>query len=154
MSKATFAAGCFWGVQKTFDHVPGVIKTTVGYCGGHTANPSYEQVCHGDTGHAEAIEIEFDPNKISYPQLLDIFWHMHDPTSLNRQGPDVGFQYRSAIFYHDDEQMQQILESKAALEQSKPYFGKITTQINAASDFYPAEEYHQKYHLKHGGDYC
>lgn len=153
MSKATFSAGCFWGVQKTFDHVPGVISTTVGYTGGHTANPSYEQVCHGDTGHAESIEIVFDPNTVTYQQLLDVFWHMHDPTSLNRQGPDIGTQYRSAVFFHDAEQEQEILASKAKLEELK-YFGKITTQIAPAGQFYPAEDYHQKYYLKHGGDYC
>lgn len=154
MNKATFAAGCFWGIQKTFDNTPGVLNTTVGYTGGHKIKPSYEQICHGDTGHAEAVEVTFDPNVISFNQLLNIFWHMHDPTSLNRQGPDIGFQYRSAIFYHDEEQHKQIIESKTMLETSKPYFGKITTQIAPASDFYPAEDYHQKYYLKHGGDNC
>jgi peptide-methionine (S)-S-oxide reductase len=153
-NQATFAAGCFWGVEKTFAQTPGVIATLVGYTGGHSDNPTYDQVCRGDTGHAESILITFDPEKISYPQLLDIFWHMHNPTTLNRQGPDIGYQYRSAIFYHDDEQLQQALQSKAKLEADKHFTGTITTQIVPAGPFYAAEEYHQKYLFKHGGDYC
>lgn len=154
MSKATFAAGCFWGVEKTFMQVPGVTDTVVGYTGGHTINPSYDQVCHGDTGHAEAILITFDNKKITYPELLEIFWHMHNPTTLNRQGADIGYQYRSAIFYHTQEQQQEALQSKLQLELAGIYSDPITTQIVPAGPFFAAEEYHQKYLLKHGGDYC
>jgi peptide-methionine (S)-S-oxide reductase len=154
VQKATFAAGCFWGVELKFSQVPGVISTRVGYIGGHTINPTYEQVCHGDTGHAEAIEIEFDPDDISYLDLLDVFWDIHNPTTLNRQGPDVGTQYRSAAFYHNEEQKNQILESKQKLEQAGIYNLPITTEIAAAGVFYPAEEYHQKYLEKNGVNHC
>jgi len=154
MNKATFAAGCFWGVELKFSKVPGVIATRVGYTGGHTNNPSYEQVCHGDTGHAEAIEVEFDSDKVEYLDLLDVFWDIHNPTTLNRQGPDIGTQYRSAIFYHNDLQKQQALGSKLKLEQAKIYSSPIMTEITTATEFYPAEEYHQKYIEKNGGNHC
>ncbi|HSX19534.1 MAG TPA: peptide-methionine (S)-S-oxide reductase MsrA [Gammaproteobacteria bacterium] len=148
--RATFAAGCFWGVQKTFDQVPGVISTTVGYCGGHTESPTYEQVCHGDTGHAESIDIIFDPQKVSYQQLLEIFWHMYHPAT----GEDKKFQYRSAIFYHDAEQQQLAVESQAEFAKQNPYAGHVNVQIANASPFYAAEDYHQKYYLKHGANSC
>lgn len=154
MQKATFAAGCFWGVEKQFSRVKGVIATRVGFTGGHTTNPSYEEVCRGNTGHAESIEIEFDPSIVSYADLLNEFWSMHNPTTLNRQGPDVGTQYRSAIFYHSDEQHQLALVSKEVLAKSGKYLDPITTEITAATTFYPAEEYHQKYLDKNGIDYC
>lgn len=150
--KATFAAGCFWGVEETFRRTPGVLVTAVGYTGGHTENPTYEQVCSDRTGHAEAVEIIFDPKQISYEVLLDIFWNSHDPTTLNRQGPDVGSQYRSAIFYHS-------IEQKAAAEASReryaPRFNRpIVTQIVPAGVFYRAEEYHQQYLAKRGLSQC
>lgn len=154
MKKATFAAGCFWGVQKIISRIPGVVDTEVGYTGGHTANPSYEQVCRGDTGHAESIEIIFDPSKISYNDLLEVFWEIHNPTTLNRQGPDIGTQYRSAIFYHDPEQQQMAIASKARWDASKAFNQPIMTEITAATEFYSAEEYHQHYSDKHGKDYC
>jgi len=154
MQKATFAAGCFWGVQKIIAKIPGVVDTQVGYTGGHTINPSYEQVCRGDTGHAESIEVSFDPSKISYNDLLEVFWEIHNPTTLNRQGPDIGTQYRSAIFYHDAEQRQQALASKTKWDASKAFNQPIMTEITAATEFYPAEEYHQHYSEKHGKDYC
>lgn len=154
MEKATLAAGCFWGVEQKFSRVPGVISTKVGYTGGHTKNPSYDQVCRGDTGHAESIEIEFDPTQITYAHILMIFWHIHNPTTLNRQGPDIGTQYRSAIFYHNEEQHQQALESKASIETERLYDLPITTEITTATEFYPAEEYHQKYLDKNGVNYC
>ena len=148
LAKATFAAGCFWGVEAKFRSLPGVIETQVGYTGGHLKNATYKQVCSGATGHAEALEVAFDPNLISYEQLLEFFFHIHDPTSLNCQGPDVGEQYRSAIFTHTPEQLQAALKAKAALEKSGK---KIATQILPAGPFYRAEEYHQRYHEKHGG---
>lgn len=152
--KATFAAGCFWGVELKFSKINGVTATKVGYCGGHLPFPSYEQVCHGDTGHAESIQIEYDPNVISYIDLLDIFWSIHNPTTLNRQGPDIGTQYRSAIFCHDDQQLQQALASRDELQNSGLYNVPITTEIVTIPEFYPAEEYHQKYLEKHGQNYC
>jgi peptide-methionine (S)-S-oxide reductase len=145
MEKATFGAGCFWGVEETFNKTPGVIKTRVGYTGGTRENPTYEQVCTGVTGHAEAVEITFDPKKIAYGQLLDIFWANHNPTSLNFQGPDHGSQYRSVIFYHNDPQKDLALESKKKLEESHKYNKPIVTEIVPAGSFYEAEEYHQKY---------
>lgn len=154
MQKATFAAGCFWGVEKQFSKIAGVISTKVGYTGGHSINPSYEEVCRGTSGHAEAIEIEFDPNMIRYIDLLDIFWNMHNPTTLNRQGPDIGTQYRSAIFYHNAEQQEIALSSKDEYSQIGGYATPITTEITAATEFFPAEEYHQKYLDKNGVDYC
>jgi len=143
MEKATFAAGCFWGVQATFDKSEGVEKTTVGYTGGTTKNPTYKQVCTGKTGHAEAIEIIYNSEKISYEQLLETFWMMHDPTQKNRQGPDIGTQYRSAIFYHTQEQKE--LAEKSKEQKEKDLGVKIQTEIKPATIFYPAEEYHQKY---------
>ena len=146
--KATFAAGCFWGVEEKFRKREGVLKTQVGYTGGHTKNPTYEEVCSHTTGHAEAVEIDFDPKKISYEQLLEVFWKTHDPTQLNRQGPDVGDSYRSAIFYHSDEQKKAAIKSKE--EHQKKLSKKIVTQIVPASLFYRAEEYHQLYLSKTG----
>ncbi len=146
---ATFAAGCFWGVQAGFDQLNGIQQTTVGYSGGTTENPTYNEICRGDTGHAECIEVTFDPEVISYQQLLDHFWQSHTPTTLNRQGPDVGSQYRSAIFYHSEEQKQQAETSKQQWDQSRHFDQPIVTEITAASTFYPAEEYHQKYSEKH-----
>ena len=146
MEKATFAAGCFWGVEEAFDGLKGVLSTKVGYTGGTKPNPTYKNVCSGDTGHAEVIEIHFDPKVISYKELLDIFWKIHDSTTINRQGPDVGTQYRSAIFIHSPEQKQ---IARASLEKIAPKFDKpIVTQIIPATTFYEAEEYHQKYFKK------
>lgn len=145
--KATFAAGCFWGVEEAFTHLPGVLNTTVGYTGGNVANPTYEQVCLHTTGHAEAVEIEFDSKKISFEELLNKFWEIHDPTTLNRQGPDVGSNYRSAIFYHSDEQKK--LAEKSRDKAQAKFKNKIVTEIVPAGMFYKAEEYHQKYYHKH-----
>ena len=147
---ATFAAGCFWGVEDIFLTVPGVISTRVGYSGGHTDNPTYRQVCDHNTGHAEAVEITFDPLQISYSELLKVFWECHDPTQLNRQGPDFGEQYRSVIFYHTDDQHKSALASRADLESKHAFRGAIVTQIVPATVFWEAEAYHQKYHQKHG----
>ncbi|MFX0083567.1 MAG: peptide-methionine (S)-S-oxide reductase MsrA [Candidatus Hodarchaeota archaeon] len=143
--KAIFAAGCFWGVERDFRKVEGVISTRVGYTGGHFKEPTYEDVCSHKTGHAEAIEITFDPSKVSYEELLELFWSLHDPTTLNRQGLDIGTQYRSAIFYLNPEQKEKAMESKVKLEASKRYKKPIVTQIVPASDFWQAEEYHQNY---------
>lgn len=150
--KATFSAGCFWGVESVFRELigKGVVSTRVGYTGGHFRDPSYEEVCSGRTGHAEAVEVEYDPSKISYNDLLNIFWAIHDPTTLNRQGHDVGAQYRSAIFYHTPYQEKAALESKERLNASPQYKGRIVTEITQAGDFYPAEEYHQRYYEKKG----
>lgn len=150
--KATFAAGCFWSVQLLFDKTEGVVSTKVGYTGGRMKNPTYEDVCSDETGHAEAIEIEFDPKKVKYEKLLDIFWANHNPTTLNKQGPDEGTQYRSAIFYHSEEQKTAAEKSKAAIQ--KKYKEPVVTQIVKASEFYPAEEYHQKYLEKRGQKTC
>jgi peptide-methionine (S)-S-oxide reductase len=152
--KATFAAGCFWGVESAFRQVPGVIDTQVGYTGGRNANPTYKEVCTDTTGHAEAIEITFDPAKVSYGKLLELFFKMHDPTQVDRQGPDVGTQYRSAIFYHSPEQKAAAEASKAALKQSGKYKKPVATQILPAGPFYRAEEYHQRYFEKNGGPAC
>jgi methionine-S-sulfoxide reductase len=149
---ATFAAGCFWHVQEAFERVNGVVKTTVGYTGGTVKNPTYEQVCSGTTGHAEAVRIEYDPVAVSYERLLSAFWRMHDPTTPNRQGPDVGAQYRSAIFFHSAKQEGAARKSKAALESSGAYEKHVVTQIVKASEFYPAEEYHQHYYGKGGAE--
>jgi peptide-methionine (S)-S-oxide reductase len=154
MAYATFAAGCFWGVEALFRAVTGVTGTRVGYTGGTTPNPTYEAVCTDKTGHAEAIEIEFDPALVSYESLLKLFFENHDPTTLNRQGPDIGTQYRSAIFYHDAAQMAAALDMKEKLEASKRYKSIITTQIVPATTFYPAEEYHQRYLEKQGLTHC
>lgn len=151
---ATFAAGCFWSVEEAFREVKGVLKTTVGYTGGKTKNPTYEQVCSDRSGHAEAVEIEFDPAIISYQKLLDIFWNCHDPTQLNRQGPDEGTQYRSAIFYHSEEQRKLAEESKRKLEKSGKYTLPIVTEIVLADKFYRAEDYHQQYLAKRGMRTC
>lgn len=151
---ATFGAGCFWGVEEAFRTVPGVKSTEVGFMGGHTTDPSYKEVCAGDTGHAEVVHIEYDENETSYEKLLTIFWDLHDPTQMNRQGPDVGYQYRSVIFYHTEEQHQQAVASKEALSSSGKYSKPIVTAIEPAGTFYKAEEYHQKYFLKNGGGAC
>lgn len=148
--KATFAAGCFWHVEDLFRKTKGVKSTKVGYIGGKLANPTYEEVCTDKTGHAEAVEIEYDPKEISYEELLDLFWNNHNPTSLNRQGPDVGIQYRSSIFFHDESQKQTALKSKEKLESSGKFSKKIVTEIVPSPEFYKAEEYHQKYFQKHG----
>lgn len=152
MQKATFAAGCFWGVEAAFQKLKGVKDTKVGYTGGHTANPTYEEVCTGKTGHAEAVQVTYDPQEITYEKLLDVFWNTHNPTLLNRQGPDVGTQYRSAIFYHDEDQRKVAEESKNR-EQQK-YDKKITTDFSPLKEFYLAEEYHQKYFEKNKSAAC
>ena len=144
--KAIFAAGCFWGVEAAFRKVKGVFSTRVGYIGGHFDNPTYEDVCSHKTGHAEAVEIIYDPSIISYEELLKVFWKIHDPTTLNRQGWDFGTQYRSAIFYHNDEQKAEALASKEKMEKSGIYIKKIVTEIIPATKFYEAEEYHQQYY--------
>lgn len=154
MAKATFAAGCFWGVEEAFRHIKGVSATTVGYTGGTLKNPTYQDVCSGRTGHAEAVEVEFDPAQVSYEQLLSVFWQSHDPTTPNRQGPDVGTQYRSAIFFHDAAQEASARNSKAVLEKMKIYKRPIVTEIVPASDFYRAEDYHQQYLEKRGAKSC
>ena len=154
MAKATFAAGCFWGVEATFRQIPGVTGTRVGYTGGETANPTYKDVCTDGTGHAEAVEVDYDPAKVSYEQLLDVFWENHDPTQLNRQGPDFGTQYRSAIFYYSPEQEQLAKSSKQQLEKSGQYSRPIVTQIVPAATFYEAEDYHQQYLEKRGLATC
>jgi peptide-methionine (S)-S-oxide reductase len=151
MEQATFAAGCFWGVEDVFSSVPGVVSTRVGYIGGTLEHPTYHDVCSGMTGHAEAVEIVFDPAVVSYETLLEIFWQNHDPTQLNRQGPDHGTQYRSAIFYHTPAQKLAAEESLARLDGSGRLRGRVVTAIVAATTFWVAEEYHQKYHQKHGG---
>ncbi|HEY6572531.1 MAG TPA: peptide-methionine (S)-S-oxide reductase MsrA, partial [Candidatus Eisenbacteria bacterium] len=148
LQKATFAAGCFWGVEETFRQTRGVIGTAAGYTGGATTQPTYEQVCSGRTGHAEAVEVTYDPAQVTYEALLEIFWENHDPTTLNRQGPDVGEQYRSAIYVHSPEQAAAANASKASLEASGRYRRPIVTQIVPASTFWPAEEYHQQYLAK------
>lgn len=149
--KATFAAGCFWGVEDTFRSTKGVTDAIVGYTGGTTENPSYESVCTGNTGHAEAVEVTFDPDTVSYDDLLNVFWNNHNPTTPNRQGPDVGDQYRSAIFYHDEEQKKLAEASKDALEKSGKWKHPVVTQIVPAPSFHKAEEYHQQYHKKNDG---
>jgi peptide-methionine (S)-S-oxide reductase len=152
--KAMFGAGCFWGVEAAFRNVPGVVETAVGYSGGTFANPTYEDVCYQNTGHAEVVVVEFDPGRLSYDQLLEAFWSAHDPTQKNRQGPDVGTQYRSAIFVFDDAQAEAARASKARLEASGRYTRPIVTEITPASEFWPAEEYHQRYLEKRGLASC
>ena len=151
VKKATFGAGCFWGVQASFDHIKGVVSTQVGYMGGKTESPTYEQVCTNRTGHAEVVEVQYDPEQVSYEQLLEAFWNMHDPTTPNRQGPDVGIQYRSIVFYHDEEQRKAAEAMKKRLSRSGRFPRPVVTEIAPASTFWRAEEYHQKYHEKHGG---
>jgi peptide-methionine (S)-S-oxide reductase len=150
--KATFGAGCFWGVEAAFRQLDGVTRTRVGYSGGRTDNPTYEDVCSHTTGHAEVVEVTYDPEQVSYEQLLDVFWHKHDPTQLNRQGWDIGDQYRSVVFTHDEEQRQAALESKAR-EQAN-WSAPIVTEVEPAQTFYEAEDYHQQYLEKRGRSSC
>ncbi|HML06173.1 MAG TPA: peptide-methionine (S)-S-oxide reductase MsrA [Methanobacterium sp.] len=154
--KAAFGAGCFWGVEETFRTTKGVISTAVGYMGGHTENPTYENVCSGETGHAETVEVTYDPSIISYNELINVFWNVHDPTTLNRQGPDIGEQYRSIIFYYDEEQEKAAMDSKEKLNKSGAYGREIVTEIVPASEFkfYMAEDYHQQYLKKRGQKSC
>lgn len=155
MERAIFAAGCFWHVEDAFARVKGVVSTRAGYTGGHTANPTYREVCSDKTGHAESVEVEFDPSAVTYDQLLEVFWNMHDPTTVNRQGPDVGSQYRSAVFYLSPEQKDAALRSRDREQASARYAGRrIVTEIVQAGVFYPAEEYHQKYFQKTGRSSC
>ncbi|MCX5796065.1 MAG: bifunctional methionine sulfoxide reductase B/A protein [Elusimicrobia bacterium] len=151
---AMFSGGCFWHVEEAFSQLPGVLSTEVGFAGGTAKDPTYKLVCTGTTGHAETLRLEYDPSRISYDQLLKTFWSIHDPTTLDRQGPDVGDQYRSVIFYADEEQRQAALASKALLEASHRYHGRVVTQIAPAGEFYRAEEYHQHYYAKQGGGSC
>lgn len=154
METAIFAAGCFWGVEADFQKLKGVISTEVGYTGGHTQDPSYQQVCTDTTGHAEAIRITYDPAVITYDDLLKVFWENHNPTTPDRQGPDVGSQYRSAIFYTTPEQQKQALASREKLDKSHKYSKPIVTEVTPAGEFYRAEEYHQQYYQKKGGGSC
>ena len=151
IKKATFAAGCFWGVEHAFKNQTGVVKTEVGYLGGKAENPSYEEVCTDTTGHAEVVQLEYDSEKVSYAELLNLFWTIHDPTQVNRQGVDVGSQYRTAIFYHDEEQAELAKSSKQQLDSSGKYNQPIATEITAVSKFYRAEEYHQHFMSKARG---
>lgn len=155
LEQATFAAGCFWGIEAEFRRVEGVMKTCVGYTGGDVADPTYDRVCSGTTGHAEAVRVIYDPGRVTYNQLLDLFWKIHDPTQVNRQGPDIGTNYRSAIFYHSPEQKALAEASRHRLQQSGT-FGKkaIATEIRPATDFWMAEEHHQQYFEKCGSGYC
>jgi peptide-methionine (S)-S-oxide reductase len=154
MEKAIFAAGCFWGVESSFREVKGVKQTAVGYSGGHTKNPTYKDICTDKTGHAEVVEVEFDPSVISYDDLLNVFWQAHDPTQVNRQGPDYGTQYRSAIFFLTPQQETAARASKEKLQKSGQFKKPIATEITPASDFYRAEEYHQQYLEKRGMAHC
>jgi peptide-methionine (S)-S-oxide reductase len=154
MAKASFAAGCFWGVEAAFRQVEGVLGTAVGYEGGRTKGPSYEDVCTGTTGHAETVEVDYDPAKVSFERLLEVFWENHDPTTLNRQGPDVGEQYRSVIFFHTPEQEASARKSKDELGQSGKYRRPVVTSIEPATAFYRAEDYHQQYLEKRGLAHC
>jgi peptide-methionine (S)-S-oxide reductase len=149
MKKATFGAGCFWGIEAAFRKVPGVLSTSVGYAGGSFNNPTYKDVCSGETGHAEVVQIEYDPSRVSYEELLDVFWNIHDPTTLNRQGPDIGTQYRSAILFHNPEQEAAARASKEKLQSSGRFKKPVVTEITPASEYYRAEEYHQRYFEKH-----
>jgi peptide-methionine (S)-S-oxide reductase len=154
LQMATFAAGCFWGVEEAFTKTKGVKSTRVGYIGGNLPNPTYEDVCTDRTGHAEALQVKYDPKEVSYEELLDLFWSIHNPTTKNRQGPDIGSQYRSIIFYHTSEQERIAKKSKQELDDSNKFQNKIVTEIEPASTFYPAEDYHQKYYQKIGGGSC
>ncbi len=151
---ATFGAGCFWGVEAAFRQIKGVKKTAAGYAGGSMKNPTYEDVCSDTTGHAEVVQVEFDPQQVSYEDILKVFWSNHDPTQVNRQGPDIGSQYRSVIFYHDEKQKAAALTSKQRLEKSGKYKKPIATNIEKSSEFYKAEEYHQQYLEKRGLSTC
>jgi peptide-methionine (S)-S-oxide reductase len=151
---ATFGAGCFWGVEETFRQIPGVIESAVGYSNGHTVNPTYKDVCTDETGHAEVVQVTFDPAKVSFEELLKVFWTAHDPTQVNRQGPDFGAQYRTAIFFHSPEQEAAAKKSMAAVAASGKFKRPIATEITAAGPFYRAEEYHQKYLQKRGAASC
>ena len=150
MEKATFGAGCFWGIEAGFRKVKGVSDVTVGYAGGSTDNPTYEQVCSGMTGHAEVVEVNFDSDQVSFEELLEVFWQIHDPTTLNRQGPDIGTQYRSAIFYHSNSQLESAKNSLAKLTASGGFSNPVVTEITEHKSFYRAEEYHQRYFEKMG----
>ena len=152
--KATFGAGCFWGVEATFRQVPGVIDAAVGYAGGHLKNPTYKDVCTDQTGHAEVVQVEYDPEQVKYEDLLNVFWQNHDPTTMNRQGPDVGTQYRSVIFYHTPEQEAAARASKEKMDRSGLFRRPIVTKIEPAPEFYRAEEYHQRYLEKRGLAHC
>ncbi len=152
--KATFGAGCFWGVEAAFRQVPGVIDAAVGYAGGHLPNPTYRDVCTDETGHAEVVQVEYDPAQVSYDALLNVFWENHDPTTVNRQGPDVGTQYRSVIFYHSPEQEAAARASKEKMDRSGAFRRPIVTQIEPAPEFYRAEDYHQRYLEKRGLAHC
>ena len=152
--KATFGAGCFWGVESTFRSIEGVTDAAVGYAGGTKENPTYEDVCTDETGHAEVVQVEFDPAVVSYEKLLEVFWASHNPTTLNRQGPDIGTQYRSVIFYHTPEQRVAAEASKTALDKSGKFRSPIVTKIEPAPKFYRAEEYHQRYLEKRGQSHC
>lgn len=154
MALATFGAGCFWGVEETFRQTPGVTATAVGYAGGTVDNPTYKQVCTDRTGHAEVVQVEYDPAEVSYEELLNVFWENHDPTQVDRQGPDIGTQYRTVIYYHSPEQKAAAEASKAALDASKRYARPIATNIQPAPTFWPAEEYHQQYLAKRGLSNC
>jgi len=154
MEKAAFGAGCFWGVEAVFRKVSGVKDVACGYMGGHTENPTYKNICHDDTGHAEVVEVTFDPAEVSYAALLEVFWRCHNPTQLNRQGPDVGDQYRSAIFTYSEAQAETARAGKDALQQSGKWRDPIVTEITPARTFYKAEEYHQRYLEKQGRDSC
>lgn len=151
---ATFGAGCFWGVELMFSEVPGVVSTSVGYSGGTTKNPTYEQVCTGDTGHAEVVEVIYDPGQVSYENLLTLFWENHNPTTRDRQGPDIGSNYRSAVFYHNEAQKKAALDYKDKLDRSGKYSKPVVTEVTAAGPFYKAEEYHQQYLKKRGKASC
>jgi len=150
LERALFAAGCFWKTQYIFSKVPGVVKTRAGYCGGTAPNPSYGEVCSGNTGHAETVLVEYDPGTVSYRRLLEVFWHNHDPTTVNRQGPDVGTQYRSVVFYTTDEQRKEAIACREELMRSHRFPRPIVTAIEPAGPFYDAEDYHQDYYRKHG----
>jgi len=151
---ASFAAGCFWGVEARFREVPGVLDAVSGYMGGHAENPNYKQVCTGNTGHAEAVQVTFDDEQVSYAELLDLFFDMHNPTTLNRQGPDFGSQYRSVAFWHDPEQRDLIEQKISELNTSGKWPDPVVTQVVPAARFWRAEEYHQRYFEKNGGGYC
>jgi peptide-methionine (S)-S-oxide reductase len=154
LEKATFAAGCFWGVEAAFRQIPGVVATRVGYTGGHTTDPTYERVCSHTTGHAEAVEVTYDPERVSYEQLLDVFWTKHNPTTKNRQGLDIGDQYRSAIFFHSPEQQETAERTKEAVQAKLHWPKKVVTEIVPAPEFYEAEDYHQQYLEKRGRSSC